>query len=247
MLADARKLHELRRKPCAVDTTRRYRGCMGKPRSPKGRAAVVAERLAEQFPGTAKDLCELDHDNPFQLLAATILSAQTTDVRVNMVTPVLFDKYPTAVALAAANMEELEEIVRSTGFYRNKAKSLIGMATALEERFDGQVPLDMDDLVSVPGTGRKTANVVRSVALNLPGLPVDTHVLRLSKRLGLVGDDLGDDAVKVEHALGAMIPAAERGVFSLRVILHGRRVCDARKPKCAECVLADICPSAGKL
>jgi endonuclease III len=220
---------------------------MGKPRSPKGRAAVVAERLAEQFPGTAKDLCELDHDNPFQLLAATILSAQTTDVRVNMVTPVLFDKYPSPAALAQANIEELEEIVRSTGFYRNKAKSLIGMATALEERFDGQVPLALEDLVTIPGTGRKTANVVRSVALNLPGLPVDTHVLRLSKRLGLLAEDLGDDPVKVEHALGELVPADERGVFSLRVILHGRRVCDARKPQCGACVLADICPSAGKV
>ena len=220
---------------------------MGKPRSPKGRAAAVAERLAEQFPGTAKDLCELDHDNPFQLLAATILSAQTTDVRVNMVTPVLFAKYATPTALANANIEDLEEIVRSTGFYRNKAKSLIGMATALEERFDGEVPLAIEDLVTLPGTGRKTANVVRSVALNLPGLPVDTHVLRLSKRLGLLPDDLGDDPVKVEHALGDLVPAAERGVFSLRVILHGRRTCDARKPKCAECVLADICPSAGKV
>jgi endonuclease III len=216
---------------------------MGKPRSPKGRVVVVAERLAELYPGTAKDLCELDHENPFQLLAATILSAQTTDVRVNLVTPVLFAKYPTPADLAAANVEELEEIVRSTGFYRNKAKSLIGMAVALEIRFNGDVPSSMEDLVSVPGTGRKTANVVRSVAMNEPGLPVDTHVLRLSKRLGLVGDDLGDDAVKVETALNALVKPADRGVFSLRVILHGRRVCDAKKPDCAVCSLADICPS----
>jgi endonuclease III len=220
---------------------------MGKPRSPKGRAAVVAQRLAEQFPGTTKDLCELDHANPFQLLAATILSAQTTDVRVNMVTPVLFAKYPTPAALAGANIEELEEIVHSTGFYRNKAKSLVGMARVLEEKFNGEVPTDMKDLVSVPGTGRKTANVVRSVAMNLPGLPVDTHVLRLSQRLGLVGADISDDAVKVETALNAIVPADERGSFSLRVILHGRRVCDARKPQCNACVLSDICPSAGKV
>ncbi len=220
---------------------------MGKPRSPKGRAAVIAERLAIQFPGTTKDLCELDHENPFQLLAATILSAQTTDVRVNLVTPVLFAKYSTPAALAGANVEELEEIVRSTGFYRNKAKSLIGMARVLEDKFNGQVPTEMTDLVTVPGTGRKTANVVRSVAMNLPGLPVDTHVLRLSQRLGLIGDELANDPVKVETALNAIVPADERGAFSLRVILHGRRVCDARKPQCSACVLNDICPSAGKI
>lgn len=218
---------------------------MGKPRSPKGRAKIVAERLAEEFPGSAKDLCELDHENPFQLLAATILSAQTTDKRVNEVTPVLFARYPTAADLAGADLLELEEIVHSTGFYRNKAKSLVGMARALVERFNGEVPSAMEDLVTVPGTGRKTANVVRSVAMGEPGLPVDTHVLRLSKRLGLVGDDLGDDAVKVEQALNALVAPKERGVFSLRVILHGRRVCDARKPRCGDCVLSDFCPSAG--
>ena len=206
---------------------------------------MVAELLAEQFPGSAKELCELDHESPFQLLAATILSAQTTDKRVNEVTPVLFARYPTPGDLAGAVPEELEEIVHSTGFYRNKAKSLIGMARALVERFDGEVPSAMEDLVTVPGTGRKTANVVRSVAMNEPGLPVDTHVLRLSKRLGLVTADIGDDAVKVEHALGALVAPADRGVFSLRVILHGRRVCDARKPQCGECVLAGVCPSAG--
>jgi endonuclease III len=220
---------------------------MGKPRSPKGRAALVAERLASLYPGSAKDLCELDHDNPFQLLTATILSAQTTDARVNMVTPVLFRRYPTPAALASADTEELETIIRSTGFYRNKAKSIVGMARALEERFDGQVPDTIDDLVTVPGTGRKTANVVLSVAMGRPGLPVDTHVLRLSRRLGLASAELGDDAVKVEHALNAIVPADQRGVFSLRVILHGRRVCDARKPRCGECVLSDFCPSAGQL
>jgi endonuclease III len=220
---------------------------MGKPRSPKGRATAVATRLAEQFPGTAKDLCELDHENPFQLLAATILSAQTTDKRVNEVTPVLFANYPTAVELAAASLEDVEVIVHSTGFYRNKAKSVVGMAQALVDRFNGDVPSAMADLITVPGTGRKTANVVRSVAMGEPGLPVDTHVLRLSKRLGLVTDEIADDPVKVEHALGALIPAAERGVFSLRMILHGRRVCDARKPLCGDCVLSDICPSAGKV
>jgi endonuclease III len=218
--------HRSRREiDCSAEASR-YRTSMGKPRSPKGRAALVAERLAEQFPGTAKDLCELDHDTPFQLLAATILSAQTTDARVNMVTPELFRLYPTPDDLAAADQEQLEQLIHSTGFYRNKTKSLIGMATALRDRFGGEVPPGMDDLVTVPGTGRKTANVVRSVAMNLPGLPVDTHVLRLSKRLGLLSEDHGDDAVKVELALNKLVPPDQRGVCSLRVILHGRRVCE---------------------
>lgn len=215
---------------------------MAKPRTAAGRARRTHERLADEYPGSAVELCELNHSNPFELLAATILSAQTTDARVNMVTPVLFERYATPHALAAAEAEELQEIVRSTGFYRNKAKSLVGMATVLVEQFDGQVPTDMADWVAVPGVGRKTANVVRSVAQDLPGLPVDTHVLRLSQRLGLTAET---DPVKVEHELNAMIPAAERGHFSLRVILHGRRVCTARKPACDRCILADFCPSAG--
>jgi len=135
----------------------------------------------------------------------------------------------------------VEEIVKSTGFYRNKTKSIIGMANALLERFGGEVPTTMSDWVTVPGVGRKTANVVRSVAQGLPGLPVDTHVLRLSHRLALTEET---DPVKVEAALNPMIPAAERGAFSLRVILHGRRVCFARKPQCSECVLNDFCPSS---
>jgi endonuclease-3 len=174
------------------------------------------------------------------LLAATILSAQCTDARVNEVTPVLFARYPTPADLAEADPAELEEIIRSTGFFRSKAKSLIGMASGLVDRFDGEVPGRMDELTSLPGVGRKTANVVRSVALGLPGLPVDTHVLRLSKRLGLTDDD---DPVRVEHELNPMVPAGERGEFSLRLILHGRRVCAARRPRCGQCVLADFCPS----
>lgn len=189
------------------------------------------------------DLCELDHRNPFELLAATILSAQTTDARVNMVTPQLFARYPDADALAAANPADVEEIIRSTGFYKNKTKSLIGMANALNDRFGGEVPTAMRDWVTIPGVGRKTANVVRSVAQGLPGLPVDTHVLRLSHRLGLTEQT---DPVKVEHELGPMVPASERGQFSLRVILHGRRVCFARKPACDACALAGFCPSAGQ-
>ena len=214
---------------------------MARPRTPKGRALETARRLASEYPGTAKELCALNHDGPFQLLVATILSAQCTDERVNMVTPGVFARYPTPADLAAADPGGLEEMIRSTGFFRSKTRSLIGMATALEERFGGRVPPDLEDLVTLPGVGRKTGNVVRSVALGLPGLPVDTHVGRLSRRLGLTTNQ---DPVKVELDLNAMIPPAERGAFSLRLILHGRRVCLARKPRCAECLLADFCPSA---
>jgi len=213
----------------------------GRPRSPKGRARVVADRLAREYPGTATQLCALDHTNAFQLLVATILSAQTTDERVNMVTPSLFARYPSAADLAAAEPAELEEMIRSTGFFRSKAKSLIGMATGLVDRFGGEVPARLSDLDSLPGVGRKTGNVVRSVAMDLPGLPVDTHVLRLSKRLGLTTQN---DPVKVELELNPMIRQEERGALSLRLILHGRQVCKARKPRCDACVLADICPSA---
>jgi endonuclease III len=199
---------------------------------------VVRERLAVSYPVAE---CELDHRTPFELLAATILSAQTTDVRVNMVTPQLFAAYPDAFALAAAVPAEVEAIVRSTGFYQSKARNLIAMAQALVDRFDGEVPTALDDLVGLAGVGRKTANVVRSVAFGLPGLPVDTHVGRLSRKLGLTTED---DPVKVETALCALLPPAEWGDFSLRVILHGRRVCDAKRPNCAECVLEDVCPSS---
>jgi endonuclease-3 len=213
----------------------------GRPRSPKGRARVVADRLAEEYPGTATELCALDHSNPYELLVATILSAQTTDERVNMVTPAVFAKYPRPADLAAADPAELETIIQSTGFFRNKSRSLIGMAAALVERFDGEVPHKLSDLVTLPGVGRKTGNVVRSVALGEPGLPVDTHVLRLSRRLGLTRQT---DPVKVELELNPMVRADERGALSLRLILHGRRVCTSRKPRCDACVLADICPSA---
>jgi endonuclease-3 len=213
----------------------------GRPRSPKGRARVVADRLAEEYPGTATDLCALDHSNPYELLVATILSAQTTDERVNMVTPAVFAKYPRPEDLAAADPAELETIIQSTGFYRNKTRSLMGMAAALVERFGGEVPRKLSDLVTLPGVGRKTGNVVRSVALGEPGLPVDTHVLRLSRRLGLTERT---DPVKVELELNPMVRADERGALSLRLILHGRRVCMSRKPRCDACVLADVCPSA---
>jgi endonuclease III len=213
----------------------------GRPRSPKGRARVVVDRLAVEYPGTATELCALRHTNPYELLTATILSAQTTDERVNMVTPALFERYPTPHDLAVADPAEVEELVRTTGFYRNKTKSIMGMAAALDERFGGEVPHKMSDLVTIHGVGRKTANVVRSVAMGEPGLPVDTHVQRLAARLGLTTQT---DAVKIELELNPMVRASERGPFSLRLILHGRAVCKARKPSCDACVLADICPSA---
>jgi endonuclease-3 len=193
------------------------------------------------YPGTATELCALDHHGPFQLLVATILSAQTTDVRVNMVTPALFARYPDAAALAAADPAEVEELIHSTGFFRAKTRSLLGMAAALVERFGGDVPSSIEDLTSLPGVGRKTANVVRSVDLGLPGLPVDTHVGRLSRRLGLTESK---DPVEIEHEVGAMLAPAGWGAFSLRMILHGRAICLARSPRCPGCLLADFCPSA---
>jgi endonuclease-3 len=213
-----------------------------RPRTAAGRARRTLERLSAEYPGTARDLCALDHRNPYELLVATILSAQCTDERVNMVTPNLFARYPRPEDLAAANPGEVEEMIRSTGFYKNKTKSLLGMANGVMERFGGEVPSRMQDLVTLPGVGRKTANVLRSVAMDLPGLPVDTHVGRLSRRLALTTET---DPVKAELALNAMIPARDRGVFSLRLILHGRAVCVARKPRCADCVLADFCPKVG--
>jgi endonuclease III len=214
---------------------------VAKPRTPAGRARETNRRLAEEFPGTADDLCALAHRSPFELLAATILSAQCTDVRVNLVTPVLFARYPDPASLAGADPLEVEEIIHSTGFFRAKARNLIGMAQGVVGRFGGEIPRRREELVTLPGVGRKTANVVRSVAFGLPGLPVDTHVGRLALRLGLTTQT---DPVKVERELNGLIPAAERGAFSLRLILHGRRTCTARAPSCASCVLADFCPSS---
>lgn len=199
---------------------------------------MVAATLESLYP---EAVCELDHRNAFELLCATILSAQCTDARVNQVTPELFARWPDAESLAEANPEEVEEVIRSTGFYVTKARNLIGMSRRLVDRHGGEVPSRMADLVALPGVGRKTANVVRSVALGLPGLPVDTHVLRLSRRLGLTSST---DPVVVERELNPLVPASERGAFSLRLILHGRRVCLARRPRCEECDLAWICPSA---
>jgi len=202
---------------------------------------VILSRLGQEYPGSARDLCALIHDGPFQLLAATILSAQTTDANVNRATPELFRRFPTARELAAGEPAEVERLVHATGFFRAKTQSLLGMAAALEERFGGEVPTAMADLVTLPGVGRKTANVVRSVAFGLPGLPVDTHVGRLARRLGLSENT---DPPKVEADLGSIVRPADRGALSLRMILHGRAVCLARNPRCGICILSDICPSA---
>ena len=214
---------------------------MARPRTPRGRARETVARLAAEYPGDERELCALVHENPFQLLVATILSAQTTDERVNSVTPTLFAAYHTPAELAAADPADVERLIHPTGFFRNKTRSLLAMAAALEERFGGEVPSRMEDLVTLPGVGRKTANVVRSVGFRLPGLPVDTHVGRLARRLGLTTED---DPVKVEMELNALVPPGERGRLSLRLILHGRRVCQARTPRCEACVLFDFCPSS---
>jgi endonuclease-3 len=198
-------------------------------------------RLAAEYPGSAQELCALDFANPFQLLVATVLSAQTTDEQVNLVTPKVFARYPAPADLGQADPAELETLIHSTGFFRSKARSLMGLAAALDERFGGAVPHTIEELVTLPGVGRKTANVVLSVGFGLPGLPVDTHVTRLTRRLGLTASS---DPVHIETEVTALLPRAEWGVFSLRLILHGRRVCVARQPRCAECVLADFCPSA---
>jgi endonuclease III len=217
---------------------------MARPRRAKQRAAEVVRRLAEEYPGTAKELCALEFENPYQLLVATILSAQSTDETVNRVTPAVLARYPTPADLANANPEELEKLIYPTGFFRSKAKSVIGMARALVDRFDGEVPRDLADLVTLPGVGRKTGNVVRSVAFGLPGLPVDTHVARLVRRLKLTNET---DPVKIELDLNGIIEPEEQGALSLRLILHGRQVCTARKPRCDICILNDICPSAFKI
>jgi endonuclease-3 len=214
---------------------------VARPRSARGRAREALARLGAARPGTAADLATLDFDGPFQLLVATVLSAQTTDVGVNKVTPALFARYPTPAALAGADPAALEELLRPTGFFRSKARGLLGLAAALVERHDGEVPTSMADLTALPGVGRKTANVVRSVGLGLPGLAVDTHVSRVARRLGLTTTT---DPLKAEAELNRLVPAADRGRFSLLLILHGREVCTARRPRCADCNLNDICPSA---
>lgn len=203
------------------------------------RARRIDRLLGERYPDAR---CELDFTTPLELLVATVLSAQTTDVRVNQVTPALFVRYPDAVALAGADGAELEELIRPTGFFRAKSRSLVGLAQALVERHDGEVPATMAELTTLPGVGRKTANVVLGNAFDVPGLPVDTHVGRVARRLGLT--EL-EDPVKVEHELGALIPPAGWTMFSHRLIFHGRRTCHARRPACGACPIARLCPSYG--
>ena len=201
------------------------------------RARRVNRTLAQTYPDAH---AELDFSNPLELLVATVLSAQTTDARVNMVTPALFAAYPSAQAYASANQAEVEEIIRSTGFFRSKAGNLIGLGQALVADHGGEVPVEIDALVKLPGVGRKTAHVVRGNAFGLPGLTVDTHFQRLSKRLGLTQET---DPVKIERAVGELIEKREWTMFSHRIIFHGRRVCHARKAACGACPIAWDCPS----
>jgi len=200
------------------------------------RAAVILDRLEQLHPDAR---CALDYRNAYELVMATILSAQCTDERVNQVTPALFARYPTAADLAAARSEELENIIRSTGFFRAKARSLMGCARGLVERHGGEVPRTLDEMVRLPGVGRKTANVVLGHAYDIAfGIAVDTHVLRVSARLGLTK---GEDPIAVEARLMALVPQPRWTRTTDLVIFHGRRVCDARRPRCGECALFDLC------
>lgn len=203
------------------------------------RARRMARELAVLHPDAH---CELDFTTPLELAVATVLSAQCTDKRVNEVTPALFARYRTAADYAAADRAELEELIRPTGFFRNKTSSLLGLGAALVERYDGELPGRLEDLVTLPGIGRKTANVVLGDAFGVPGITVDTHFGRLSRRFGWTEQE---DPVKVEHAVGALVPRKEWTLLSHRVIFHGRRVCHARKPACGACGLARWCPSYG--
>jgi endonuclease-3 len=203
------------------------------------RARKINRILAELYPDAH---CELDFDNPLQLIVAVVLSAQCTDVRVNQVTPALFARYKTAEDYASSERIELEELIRPTGFFRNKAASIQGLGRELCDRFDGEVPGRLEDLITLPGVGRKTANVVLGNAFDVPGLTVDTHFGRLVRRFGWT--DL-EDPVKVEHAIGELFPKSEWTMLSHRLIFHGRRICHSRRPACGACPLAALCPSYG--
>jgi endonuclease-3 len=209
------------------------------PAARRTRARKIDARLADAYPDA---WCALRHENAWQLLVATILSAQCTDERVNMVTPKLFARYPTPKALAAAEPAELETLIHSTGFFRQKAKSLLGVAAATAEDHGGELPRDLDVLVTLPGIGRKTANVVLGTAYGVPSIVVDTHVRRVANRLDLTRED---DPTKIEMDLRSLLPPASWTHFTHRLIHHGRRVCHARKPRCEECPLAPLCPRIG--
>jgi endonuclease-3 len=203
------------------------------------RARRINRELALLYPDAR---CELDFTSPLELAVATILSAQCTDKRVNEVTPALFARYRTAADYAGADRAELEELIRPTGFFRNKTSSLIGLGAALVERYDGEVPGRLTDLVTLPGIGRKTANVILGNAFGVPGITVDTHFGRLARRFGWTDEE---DPVKVESVVGELVPKAEWTMLSHRLIFHGRRVCHARKPACGACAIAGLCPSYG--
>jgi endonuclease-3 len=206
----------------------------------KGQAARVVRRLKADYPGAT---CALGHETPFQLLVATILSAQCTDARVNMVTPELFRRWPTAREMAGAPIKELEKVIQSTGFFRSKAKNIKAASQGIVEKHNGEVPRDIEQLVALAGVGRKTANVVLGTAFGIAtGVVVDTHVTRLSHRLGLTQQK---DATKIEQDLMQLLPKSEWVDFSHRMIFHGRQVCVARKPKCPLCSMNTFCPKIG--
>jgi endonuclease-3 len=207
--------------------------------SVRKRARDIGRLLARLYPDAR---CALDHENPLQLLVATVLSAQCTDVRVNLVTPGLFARYPNAKAFAGADPSELETAIQSTGFFRNKARNIIECCKQIIARYAGRVPGTMEELVGLPGVGRKTANVILGNAFNVPGITVDTHVSRLSRRMGLTTET---DPDKIERDLMKLIPKKEWTMFSHRMIFHGRQVCFARKPNCSGCTLAKVCPKIG--
>jgi endonuclease-3 len=226
----------LARKPVSTKKPRNW----NVPRPPRGarkRALLTVDRLRDLYQAET----ELTHESAFELLIATILSAQTTDRSVNLVTPELFRRYPAAHDLAAADPAEVEKLIKPTGFFRLKTQRIIAASRALVELFGGEVPATMEDMVKIPGIGRKTANVILGAGFDEPGFAVDTHVTRLSNRIGLVSTK---DPVKIEYQVCSMVPKEEWTALSLRLILHGRRICDARRPRCGECVLNDVCPSS---
>ena len=205
----------------------------------KIRAKAIYRQLTKNYPNVR---CELDYNSAFQLLVATVLSAQCTDKRVNQTTPALFKKYPNPKKMAKADLKDIQRLVKSTGFFRAKAKNIKGLSNKIMEEFDGDVPRDLEDLITLPGVGRKTANVVLGHAFGIPGITVDTHFGRLSR---IFGWSKQNDPVKVEFEVGELIPEKEWTNLSQRMIWHGRRVCHARKPACGACPLAKLCPSYG--
>ncbi|MGW5777331.1 endonuclease III [Streptomyces sp. NPDC003863] len=233
-------------KPAAAPATSVKPARAAKPTAPESRLAMVRRarrinrELAEVYPYAHP---ELDFRNPFELLVATVLSAQTTDLRVNQTTPALFAKYPTPEDLAAAVPEEVEELIRPTGFFRAKTKSIMGLAAALRDDFGGQVPGRLEDLVKLPGVGRKTAFVVLGNAFGVPGITVDTHFMRLARRWRWTESD---DPVKIEAEVATIFPKSEWTMLSHRVIFHGRRICHARKPACGACPITHLCPAYGE-